>query len=85
MSRTLTFSPASGAGFDNTPARRRLIYRQIRQAAAMAAGVEAIATQAIEANDATPDQLDHIADLAGHLTEHLNQLSGLFADMVTAA
>ncbi len=77
-----TFTPIVGEPFAVTLERRQLIYRQLRQAAAMASGLEAMAVRAIEAGEATPEQLDHIADLTGHLTQHLTQLSTLFADMV---
>ncbi len=78
-----TFTPSGDALPPVTLERRQIIYRQLRQGAAMASGLEAMAVRAIECGEVTTDQLDHIADLTGHLTQHLTHLSTLFADMAT--
>lgn len=60
---------------------QQAVYGQLRQAVAMAGGLEAIASQALDAGDATPAQLDYIAELSSHLTEHLTTLTQVFAEL----
>lgn len=59
---------------------QQAVYCQLRQASAMAGGLEAIATQAVDAGEASPAQLDYMADLCSHLTEHLSALTHTFAE-----
>lgn len=61
--------------------RQQAVYCQLRHAAALAGGLEAMANQALEAGEATPAQLDHIAELSSHLTQHLSQLTHGFAEL----
>lgn len=61
--------------------QRQLVFSRLRQTTAMAAGLEAMAERALDAGEATPEQLDRIADLATHLTQQLGELSQLFAEM----
>ncbi len=77
----LRFTPTVADGLPPALDRRQLIFTRLRQTAAMSAGLEAMAVRAIDAGEATPDQLDQIADLAGHLTEQLSNLSALFVEM----
>lgn len=60
---------------------QQAVYGQLRHAAAMAGGLEAIATQALDAGEASTAQLDYMADLCSHLTEHLSALTHAFADL----
>lgn len=78
---TPTFTPARVDTFALSLDRRQLIYTRLRQSAAMASGLEAIAHRAIDNGECTPEQLDHIAELAGHMTEQLATLSALFIEM----
>lgn len=85
LSRTpsapLSFTPADSHGTPLALNRRQLIYTRLRQTAAMSSGLEALATRAIDDGEATPEQLDHIAELSGHLTEQLSYLSRLFMEL----
>lgn len=59
---------------------QRTVYTQLQRATAMAGGLEALAIQALGEDKASP-QVDHIADLAAHLIEHLNDLTAAFAEL----
>lgn len=59
---------------------QRTVYTQLQRATAMASGLESLATQALRADNTSP-QLDYIADLAAHLTEHLNGLTTAYAEL----
>lgn len=60
---------------------QQAVYCQLRQAAAMAGGLEALAIQAMEAGEASTTQLDYIAELSSHLTERLSALTHTFAEL----
>lgn len=60
---------------------QQAVYCQLRRATAVAGGLEAIAAQALDAGETSPQQLDYIADLCGHLTEHLAALTQAFAEL----
>lgn len=66
-----------------TPHPRAEIYKNLRQCAAMASGLEAMAVRALEVGDATEQNLESIADLSTMLYQELilatiaiNELSG---------
>ena len=60
---------------------QQAVYSQLRHATAMAGGLEALATQSLDAGEATPDQLDYIAGLATHLTQYLSDLASAYAEL----
>lgn len=68
---------------DNTQSLspRQLIFTRLRRTTAMAAGLEAMAEKALDEGEASPEQLDRLADLATHLTQQLSELSHQFAEM----
>lgn len=68
---------------DNTQSLspRQLIFTRLRRTTAMAAGLEAMAEKALDDGEASPEQLDRLADLATHLTQQLSELSQQFAEM----
>ncbi|BBT82701.1 hypothetical protein WP8S18E11_P10080 (plasmid) [Aeromonas veronii] len=49
------------------------IYTNLRQSAAMASGLEALAVRALECGEATDKDLEDIADLSARLKEDLNR------------
>lgn len=51
------------------------IYRNLRQSAAMASGLEALAVRALECGEATDKDLEDIADLSSRLKEELNRVA----------
>lgn len=64
--------------------KRTAIYKNLRQSAAMASGLEALAVRALEVGEPTEQTLEDIADLSSVLKEELtrislaiNELSGL--------
>ena len=75
----LQFSPASANSLSLEP--RRFVYSRLRQMTAMAAGLGAIAQQALDEGDATPEQIEHFANLADHLTQQLNELTRHFMEL----
>lgn len=58
-----------------------MVYSRLRQMTAMSAGLGAIAHQALDDGEATPEQVEHFANLADHLTEQLNELSRQFMEL----
>lgn len=76
---TLHYSQPQHTPRPVTP-HQQAMYCQLSRATAMAGGLEAIAAQALDAGEAIP-QLDYIASLAAHLTEHLSDLAAAFAEL----
>lgn len=75
----LTLTPCCSNAPSLSP--RQLIFTRLRRSTAMAAGLEAMAEKALEEGEVSPEQLDHLADLATHLTQQLGELSQQFAEM----
>lgn len=60
---------------------RNVIYKDLRQTAAMASGLEALAVRALEVGETTEQDLENIADLSSALKEKLNELSTVLNDL----
>lgn len=75
----LTLTPCSANANSLSP--RQLILTRLRQTTAMAAGLEAMAERGLTEGEASPQQLDYIADLSTHLTQQLTELTQQFAEM----
>lgn len=58
-----------------TDAKRNAIYKTLRQSAAMASGLEAMAVRALEVGESTEQDLENIADLSSALQQELNRIS----------
>lgn len=61
--------------------RQQALYRQIRTGVSMAAGLEALAERALSEGEATPEDLQNIADLAAILGKTLTQTSMAVAEL----
>ncbi|MCF1458163.1 MAG: hypothetical protein LPH21_11600 [Shewanella sp.] len=72
LTETTLASPAT--------AQRAVIFTNLRQSAAMAAGLEALAVRALETGD-TEQALETIADMATLLHQHLSRTSQTLADL----
>lgn len=59
---------------------QQAMYCQLLRARAMAGGLGAIATNAQDAGEASPDQVNDIVELSALLTEHLSELAHVFAE-----
>lgn len=79
----ITYYPPPHVGHSIAANHRQTLYTRMRQGAAIATGLEALAAQGIDSGELTADQLDHMAHLSGHLADHLRQLAGLFAEAVS--
>lgn len=76
------YTPVPG-GFSAPLAHRQVIYRQCRRSAAMASGLEAMAVRAFEVGEATPEQLEHFAELTTLLSEQIAQMNQAIAELIT--
>lgn len=59
---------------------KQTLFKNLRATAAAAAGIEALANQAIEEKDNT-DSLEHIAELSNQLKEQISRLSLLVTEL----
>ncbi len=55
--------------------KRTAIYKNLRQSAAMASGLEAMAVRALEVGETTEQDLESIADLSSALHQELTRIS----------
>lgn len=58
-----------------TDVKRKVIYKNLRQSAAMASGLEAMAVRALEVGETTEQDLESIADLSSALHQELTRIS----------
>lgn len=58
-----------------TDVKRKVIYKNLRQYAAMASGLEAMAVRALEVGETTEQDLESIADLSSALHQELTRIS----------
>lgn len=57
------------------------IYKTLRQSAAMASGLEALAVRALDCGEATDQDLENIADLSTKLNEELNRIALVISEL----
>lgn len=61
--------------------KRTAIYKNLRQSAAMASGLEAMAVRALEVGETTEQDLESIADLSSALHQELTRISLIINDL----
>ncbi|EMJ7098634.1 hypothetical protein ACGRSR_17970 [Vibrio owensii] len=64
-----------------TDVKRTAIYKNLRQSAAMASGLEAMAVRALEVGETTEQDLESIADLSSALHQELTRISLIINDL----
>lgn len=64
-------------------AQRRNLYQRLNLTRALGAGLDALITRAADDGEATPETLDHMATLSGHLNDQQEQLARWIAEANT--
>lgn len=80
MSNKIAPLNSTGLSLAFNKPNQEALYKNLRATAATAAGIEALAIQALEAEDST-ECLEYIADLSTRLKEEMNQLSVIVAEL----
>jgi len=75
MTSTLVATQTISHPVKLTSEMRKTIYTNLRQSAAMASGLEAMAVRALELGHTTEQDLDSIADLSTLLRNELSRIS----------
>lgn len=80
MTSKLTLVNSTGFSPIFNKPNQEALFKNLRATAATAAGIEALANQAIEQEDKT-ESLEHIADLSNRLKEEISRLSVIVAEL----